>query len=160
MGKKKTRDGNHSKKTPNGTVLVTRDKYLSNKESPHEKQHPEKGRAGLYRMVMVLDSNRKEELAIVELTTSKKGKLVSPLSQSRSRARPFIKTKFSDNTPIQKITGKFENKHNDQHNYSGDEAETFRIYSTSDRHVPKLVKKLNKKELRELKVRGSLKNKK
>ena len=100
MEKKKTRDGNHSKKTPNGTVLNTRDKYLSNKESPHEKQHREKGRAGLYRMVMVLDSNRKEELAIVELTTSKKGKLVSPLSQSRSRARPFIKTKFSDNTPI------------------------------------------------------------
>ena len=74
MEKKKTRDGNHSKKTLNGTVLITRDKYLSNIESPHEKQHPEKGRAGLYRMVMVLDSNRKEELAIVELTTSKKRK--------------------------------------------------------------------------------------
>jgi hypothetical protein len=51
MEKKKTRDGNHSKKTPNGTVLNTRDSYLSSngkKVSRHEKEHPQANNDGLY----------------------------------------------------------------------------------------------------------------
>jgi hypothetical protein len=159
MGKKKNRDGNHSRKTPNGTVLVTRDKYLSNKESPHEKQHPEKGRAGLYRMVMVLDSNRKEELAIVSITTNPKGRLVYLRKNLRDRARPFIKTKFSDNTPIKKVSGKLEKKHENQHDYSEEEAKAFKKYATTDSHVRRDIKKLNKKKIRELKISGSKKGK-
>ena len=75
MEKKKTRDGNHSKKTPNGTVLNTRDSYLSSngkKVSRHEKEHPQANNDGLYWRVIVVGSNRHEEIAIVEMESNKR----------------------------------------------------------------------------------------
>ena len=109
----------------------------------------------LYRMVMVVDSNRKDELAVVELTVNNRGRMVSSNhAENRSRARPFIHVKFSDGTALKKTPGKLE-KHKIDADFTEEEAHEIKMYSTKSKKVPKSIKKDNRKKLKWLKASGS-----
>ena len=91
----------------------------------------------LYRMVMVVDSNRKDELAVVELTGNKRGRMVSSNhAENRSRARPFIYVKFANGMPLKKETGKLE-KHKIDADFTEEEAHEIKMYSTKSKKSPK-----------------------
>ena len=79
MGKKK----NVSKKVRNGTVLQTRDEYIFGSKGYKKPGYQKKGN---YRKVAVIDSNRRDDLAIVKLY-SKSGQ---PLNGTASRYKPFV----------------------------------------------------------------------
>ena len=148
--------GSKSKKIPNGTVLRTRDVHLPGGDaSKHETEPWFSDKNILYRMVMVIDSNRKDELARVELTVNKRGKTVtSKHAESRSRARPFIHVKFSDGTALKKTSGKLE-KHKIDADFTEEEAHEIKMYAIKNENVPKSTKKDNRKKLKWLKASGS-----
>ena len=81
MGKNKNR--NVSQNVPNGTVLQTRDEYIFGSQSYRKPGYKNKGN---YRKVAVIDSNRRDDLAIVKLY-SKSGQ---PLKNTVSRYKPFV----------------------------------------------------------------------
>ena len=60
----------------------------------------------MYRKVVVVDSNRADELAVVKLTTSKQGTALPDYQQGKSKYRPFVATKDDENKPI-KVGKKF-----------------------------------------------------
>lgn len=84
---------NVSKEIPNGTMLHTRDEYLSSSNGFNKN-----GKTKNYRKAVVVDSNRKNDLAIIKLTTSVKGKPVP--GEKVSRYKPFIETKDNRGEPI------------------------------------------------------------
>ena len=95
---------NVSQKIRNGTTLQTRDEYL---ESGKSYKKPGYEKKGLYRKIVVVDSNREDELAIVKLTTKGKHKI----SNSKSTYKPIIETTDNKSKPI-KVGAKFKvNKH-------------------------------------------------
>lgn len=94
---------NISSKVPNGRILHTRDKDLQGGNGYEKKKSK-----GLYRMVVVVDSNSDDELAVVKLTTSEKGIELPEYKNGKSKYREYILTLDKDNNPI-KITPK-ENK--------------------------------------------------
>ena len=100
---KKPRRKNISQKIPNGRTLQTRDEFL---EGQGKYRKPGYENKGLYRKVVVVDSNRADELAVVKLTTSNQGTPLPDYQQGKSKYRPFIETKDNDNKPI-KIGKKF-----------------------------------------------------
>ncbi len=69
--KKPPKRKNVSQTIPNGRTLQTRDEFFEGKADYRKPGYEDKGH---YRKVVVVDSNRKNELAVVKLTTSKKGK--------------------------------------------------------------------------------------
>lgn len=98
MAKKKNK--NISKNVPNGRLLHTSDKYF------YGSKGFSKGK-GLYRMAAVVDSNLNDELAIVKLTTSDKGKQLPNYQKGKSGYRNYIHTLDCDGNPI-KLTPKDE----------------------------------------------------
>ena len=100
---------NVSQKVRNGTTLQTRDEFL---ESGKNYKKPGYENKGLYRKVVVVDSNRKDELAVVKLSTKGKHK-VSNYKNNKSTYKPIIETKDNKSKPI-KIGTKFKkNKDSD-----------------------------------------------
>ena len=81
MGNKKNR--NVSQNIPNGTILQTRDEYIFGSQNYKKPGYQNKGN---YRKVAVIDSNRRNDLAIVKLY-SKSGQ---PLKNTASRYKPFV----------------------------------------------------------------------
>ena len=83
------RNKNVSKTIPNGRTLQTRDEFLeSGKGKKNIKpNHPEPN--DLYRRVVVVDSNRKNEVAVVKLTTKGKNKLPN-YGRGRSSFKPIV----------------------------------------------------------------------
>ena len=90
---------NVSRKIKNGTTLQTRDEYL---ESGKNYKKPGYEKKGNYRKVVVVDSNRNNELAVVKLST--KGKRIQ--KEKKTRFKPFVETKDNENKPI-KVGKKF-----------------------------------------------------
>lgn len=99
----KSKRKNVSQKIPNGRTLQTRDEFL---EGQGDYRKPGYENKGLYRKVVVVDSNRADELAVVKLTTSKQGTPLPDYQKGKSKYRPFIETKDNENKPI-KIGVKF-----------------------------------------------------
>lgn len=100
-----SRKKNISKNIPNGRTFQTKDNYFYGAESyrkPNVRGH--------YRRVVVVDSNRKNELAVVKLTTSKKGIPIKSYRQGKSRIRPFVETRDFRNQPIKRNKYFLENK--------------------------------------------------
>lgn len=91
IGKKK----NVSATIPNGRVIRTRDSYVG---ESHGYDKPKK--KGLYRMAVIVDSNTREEIAIVKLTTSEKGTPLPDYKDGKSRYRNFIQTVDCNGDPI------------------------------------------------------------
>lgn len=71
------------KKVPNGTILQTRDEYIFGSQNYKKPGYESKGN---YRKVAVIDSNKRDDLAIVKLY-SKSGQ---PLKNTPSRYKPFV----------------------------------------------------------------------
>ena len=90
---------NVSKTIPNGRTLQTRDEYFEGAKDYRKEGYEKKG---LYRTVVVVDSNRENDLAVIALTTSNKG--VELPERKKSKYRPFVETKDDDGNPIK--TGK------------------------------------------------------
>lgn len=97
MGNKRKR--NISKNVPNGTILHTRDEFLKDSGSYRKPGYKNKGN---YRKVVVIDSNRNDDLAVVKLY-SKSGK---GLKGTNSRYKPFVETLDDENKRI-KVGRKF-----------------------------------------------------
>lgn len=100
-----SRKKNISKKIPNGRTSQTKDNYFygaENYRKPNVKGH--------YRRVVVVDSNKKDELAVVKLTTSKKGIPIKTYRQGKSKIRPFVETRDFRNQPIKRNKYFLENK--------------------------------------------------
>lgn len=93
-----SKNKNISEKIPNGRIIRTRDKDLQGGNG-FEKE----GSKGLYRGVVVVDSNSDDELAVVKLTTSSKGIPLPEYRNGKSKYRKYILTLDKDNNPI-KIT--------------------------------------------------------
>ena len=74
---------NVSRKVRNGTILQTRDEYIFGAKGYKKPGYQKKGN---YRKVAVIDSNRRDDLAIVKLY-SKSGQ---PLKGTASRYKPFV----------------------------------------------------------------------
>ena len=99
----KSQRKNVSQKIPNGRTLQTRDEFFEGQEKYRKPGYENKG---LYRKVVVVDSNRADELAVVKLTTSKQGTALPDYQQGKSKYRPFVATKDDENKPI-KVGKKF-----------------------------------------------------
>ena len=99
----KSQRKNVSQKIPNGRTLQTRDEFFEGQEKYRKPGYENKG---LYRKVVVVDSNRADELAVVKLTTSKQGTALPDYQQGKSKYRPFVATKDDENKPI-KVRKKF-----------------------------------------------------
>lgn len=135
---------NVSKKIKNGTTIQTRDEYL---KGGYKKQgYENKGR---YRRAVVIDSNNEDELALVTLTTSKKGHPLKDYKKGKSRFRPFVKTKDNDNKAI-KLGYKFK-ANNQKQNVSKEDVNIIKreaLLNSSN-----ALRKTNKRKLRKLKGR-------
>jgi hypothetical protein len=89
----KKKNKNFLKRIKNGTTLQTRDEYVGT--SGYSKPNYPK-RTGLYRKVVVVDSNKNDELAIVVLTTKGKNKLRN-YKKGKSTYKPFVETESGSN---------------------------------------------------------------
>ena len=98
MSNKKSK--NVSKTVKQGLIVHTRDEYFKGAKD-YRKPGYEKS-AGNYRQAAVVDSNRKDQLALVKLTTSEK---VIPLNE-KGGFRAYILTQDENGRPI-KVSGKF-----------------------------------------------------
>ena len=100
MGKKlPPKRKNVSQTIPNGTILQTRDEYLHEQGNYRKPGYESKGN---YRTVVVIDSNRKNHLAIVKLH-SQSGK---ELPSKKSYYKPFVETLDDKGNRIT-VSGKF-----------------------------------------------------
>ncbi len=135
MSKKK----NISKTVKNGTILQTRDEYLHNEGNYRKPGYKNKGN---YRKVIVVDSNRNDELAVVKLYSKNGTSLVG----TPSKYKPFVETLDNENNRI-KISKKFIN--NGQ-KLSNSNVSTIKKDSFT---TPK-VRHKNKKKVRRLKGRN------
>ena len=100
--KKPPKRKNISQKIPNGRVLQTRDEYLGSENKNYRK--PGYEGKGLYRKVVVVDSNRSDELAVVKLTTSPNGIAIETYKNGKSKFKPFVEVQDEKGNPIK--TGK------------------------------------------------------
>lgn len=69
---------NVSQKIPNGRTLQTRDEHFEGQKNYRKPGYENKGD---YRRVVVIDSNRDDELAVIKLTTSKKEHRLNPINR-------------------------------------------------------------------------------
>lgn len=97
MSNKKSK--NVSKSVKNGTILRSRDEYFKGAKDYRKPGYESKGN---YRATAVVDTNRKDQLALVKLTTSEKA---IPLDE-KGGFRAYILTQDENGRPI-KVSGKF-----------------------------------------------------
>ncbi len=90
---------NVSKKVPNGSILHTRDEYLHNEGKYRKPGYKNKGN---YRKVVVVDSNRRDDLAVVKLHKSSGTELPS----KRAFYKPIVETLDDENNRIRANFGK------------------------------------------------------
>lgn len=94
---------NVSQKIPNGRTLQTRDEFF---EGAGDYRKPGYENKGLYRKVIVIDSNRFDDLVVVKGST--KGLKIQ--GEKKTRFKPIVETKDDKGNPI-KVGIKFrENK--------------------------------------------------
>ena len=96
---------NVSQNIPNGTIVHTRDEYFMGQGDFRKFGYTDKGN---YRKSVVVDSNRRDELAVVKLGTSS-GRLLPHYGTGKSRYRPIVLTRDDEGAPI-KLGHKFVRK--------------------------------------------------
>lgn len=147
-------EANVSSRYPNGRTLKTQDKYLPEGKGG-KSENPKASRR-----VVVIDSNKKDELAVVKLTTSKQPN-TSPLPSykqgngKQTRFKHFVETQDNEGKPIKVDGEKFK--------------ENPWAYDLTPRQVQEVKKQVlehtaqaqeNKKKLAALKKSGNKKDKK
>lgn len=98
----KRKNKNVSKRVPNGRTVQTRDEFFFGHKNYRKPGYEHKGP---YRKAVVVDSNKRDELAVVKLTTSPKGRSI--VGEKKSKYKPFIETLDDDGKPI-KLGKKFQ----------------------------------------------------
>lgn len=96
--KKPPKRKNVSQRIPNGRILQTRDEYLGEENKNYRK--PGYEGKGLYRAVVVVDSNRSDEVVVVKLTTSGKGIVIETYKNGKSKYKPFVEVCDENGNPI------------------------------------------------------------
>ena len=142
MSKKK----NKSKKYKDGRVVQTRDEYLSG-NSKFLKQGYEK--KGLYRKAVIIDSNSRDEVALVKLNGhSNKRMILKNYRNGELGVKPFVETGNWANKPI-KIDGKHYLLLPINHALSKADLISVKIYCLKDQKYGEI----NRNKLRALKGR-------
>ena len=136
---------NVSQTIPNGRTLQTRDEFL---ESGKNYFKPGYNQKGLYRKVVVIDTNRNNELAVVKLTTKGKHKLPN-YQKGKSSFKPIIETKDNKNNPI--VLGSKFKEHSPKQDL--DKKDITKIKKESLKKSSTQTKKNNKIKLRQMKNR-------
>ena len=131
------RNKNISKTIPNGTFVLTNDKFFYGTDGNSEKS----------RMATVIDSNKKNELAIVKYTTSKKHGRKFANSQGFKRHADTVYIKDDTGKPIKLDDVKF--KSNPKRNITSKQANEIKRRSVKESRY----KKKNRKLLKVLKER-------
>ena len=105
----KRKNKNISQKNPNGRTLQTRDEYFYGAANYKKPGYQKKGK---YRKVVVVDSNRDDELAVVKLTTSNaiSAKPLPTYQKGKSKYKPYVETKNHKGKPIKPGVYFSENK--------------------------------------------------
>lgn len=88
--KKPPKRKNVSQRVPNGSLIITNDKYLYGTD----------GNSNKVRMSITVDSNRKDQLAIVKLTTSEKHGRRFQNNKGFDKHSDMIYTKDNKGNPI------------------------------------------------------------
>lgn len=96
---------NISQSIPNGTIIHTRDEYFKGQGSYRKPGYESKGN---YRKTVVVDSNRRDELAVVKLSASS-GRSLPNYGSGKSKYKPIVLTLDSTDSPI-KLGHKFVKK--------------------------------------------------
>lgn len=138
MTKKKK---NISKTVPNGAFIITNDKFFYGTD----------GKSNKTRMATVIDSNKKDELAIVKFTTSKKHGRTFKNKQGIKRHADTVYIKDDSGKPIKLDSKKFQS--NSKRNITPKQANEIKRRNIKESKF----KKRNQVALRELK--GRKKNK-
>lgn len=140
MSKKK----NKSKKYKDGRVIQTRDEYLSGNNNFRKKGYEQKG---LYRKAVIIDSNSKDEVALVKLKGhSSKRMILDNYRNGVLGVKPFVETGNWANKPI-KIDGKYYLLLPVTHSLSKVDLISVKIYCLKDQKYGEV----NRKKLRALK---------
>ena len=149
----KKAEENVSSRYPNGRTLKTQAKYLPT-DKKGKSDNPKASRR-----VVVIDSNRKDELAVVKLTTSKQPN-TSPLpSYNQGNGKPtrfkhFVETQDNEGKPIKVDGEKFKSN-----------PWAYDLNTNEVSHVKKVVleearqSKTNKEKIAALKENGNKKDK-
>lgn len=141
---------NISKTIPNGRTIQTRDEFLASGKGKEniKPDHPDKN--DLYRLSVIVDTNRKNELAIIKLTTSKKGKKLEGYRNGESRYRPYIEISTSDGQAI-----KIDNKNFVANSPKKDvkKSDVNKMKRRVLKRAPKPIREENRKLLKKLKGR-------
>lgn len=133
---------NISQKIPNGTTFQTRDEYFLGQESYRKPGYEDKG---FYRKIVVVDSNRNDDFAVVKLGTSN-GKRLPGYQKGKSRYRPIVLTKDDDGNFIREGSKFLRNK--PKQRMSNRDVQGIKRDLFAGQY-----KRMNKKRLRELKGR-------
>lgn len=142
---------NKSKKIPIGRTLQTKDEFLKSGQGKKNIKPNHSNKKDLYRRVAVVDSNNKDELAIVKLSTKGRHQITDYLN-GKSKYNAYIEIadntgrrikidgiKFVENTAKRDLTKKDINK--------------IKINCLVNNKTSKSLKKDNKSNLRKLKGR-------
>lgn len=142
---------NISKKIPNGRTLQTRDEYLgSGKNKGNIKpEHPNP--KDLYRRVGVIDSNNKDELAIIKLGTKGRHSLENYLT-GKSKYNAFIEIEDNKGNRI-KIDGIKFVENSNKRDLSQKEIKEMKKKALKDKETSSRLKLDNKQKLHKLKDR-------
>lgn len=143
---KKKKHRNMSTKIKLGTTLQTRDEYFAGQKNYRK---PGYENSKNYRKTVVVDSNKRDELAVVKLTTAKKAMELPNYQKGKSRFNAYILTKNDDFKPI-KIGKKFT-KNKSKLNMSKHDVNYIKRISLKE--TSGRLRKTNKKRLRKLKDR-------
>ena len=134
---------NVSQKIPNGRTLQTRDEFF---EGAGDYRKPGYENKGLYRKVIVIDSNRFDDLVVVKGST--KGLKIQ--GEKKTRFKPIVETKDNKGKPI-RIGKKFK-ENNSRKDLSRQQINQIKkeVYKNSHN----LTIETNRKKTRKLKGRG------
>ena len=101
---------NVSKTIPNGTIVHTRDEYFFGSKDYRKPGYDKKGN---YRMAVVVDSTRDDQVAVVKLLSDKEkenpGIRIIGFNKDKSYYKPFIEV-FDDDGRSIRIGSKFIDK--------------------------------------------------
>lgn len=141
----KRKNKNISHKVENGTTLQTRDEFI---ENGYPKENYEN--KGYYRKVIVIDSNSKNELAIIRADTKGKNEIKDE-NVKGAKYKAYVYTKDNTGKPI-KVNNKFY-RNKKRRSASKRTVNEIKKVLLIDKRTSIQLRKNNKDKLRDLKNR-------
>lgn len=143
----KRKNKNRSHKIGDGRTMQTRDNYLEGGKNYSKAGYENKG---LYRLIIVLSSNKRDELIVTKGTTKGKYRLTN-YKNGMTTYNPYIYTKDDEGNPI-KVNFKFKlNKKSNS--VSKKDVNTMNYNCYKNNQTSKRLRKENKSKARKAKNR-------